>query len=392
MISVQEARDHLIALMPTMPVETVPIAKASGRVLAAPIEARHDQPPFAASAMDGYALAGPVEVGERLTVIGEAAAGHPFDGRLAQGEAVRIFTGAPVPEPADRVLIQEDARGEGNGIEVLDAPREGLHIRPAGGDFGRGDRMAPRRLGFADLALAAAMGHGDLPVRRRPRISILMTGDELRHPGETLPPGGIVASNGYGLLALLSNAGALPRLLPIAPDDPKLLIAALETGLDADLMVTIGGASVGAHDLVAGLGRDGMDLVFHKVRMRPGKPLLAGRWRGTPLIGLPGNPVSALVCGVIFLLPALRASLGLPAEPTMLDLRLATPVRENGPREHYMRGRLVSGAVEVFDRQDSSLLSVLADADVLVIRPPNDPARSIGDVVAAIALPSVNRF
>jgi molybdopterin molybdotransferase len=390
-ITVAEARARLLSLVRPVPVERVALGDAHGRVLAEPVASPHAQPPFPSSAMDGYAVAAEAPApGQTFRVTGEAAAGHSFAGRIEGDAAVRIFTGAPLPPGTVRVLLQEDVRREGDRITVAADPGHATHMRPAGGDFAAGHRMgAPRRLGFVDIALLAAMGRHELPLRRRPDVAILMTGDELVPPGEPLPPGHVHASNGYGLAALLEAEGARCRLLPIAGDRAEELAEGLRLGRGADLVVTIGGASVGDHDLVAGVaGGEGLELSFHKVRMRPGKPLLAGRLGRSALVGLPGNPVSALVCGVIFVVPMIRAMLRLPPGPEIGTARLAAPLAPNGPREHYMRGRLRrDGAAEAFDRQDSSLLTVLRDADVLLLRPPGDGARAAGDPVSYVPLP-----
>lgn len=389
MISVAEALARVLTLVDRLPPETVPLRAAAGRVMAAPLHARHDQPPFAASAMDGYALAGDAMVGESFTVIGEAAAGHPFDAAPGPRDAVRIFTGAPLPPGATRVILQENVTRAGDRITVRDAPGDATHIRPAAGDFAAGTaHHATGPLGSRDIALLAAMGHAEVPVTRRPVVAILMTGDELRHPGEALTPGQITACNGYGLAAMFGAAGADVRLLPIARDTRASLAQAFDLARGADLLVTIGGASVGDHDLIAPAAGDaGMDLAFHKVAMRPGKPLLAGRMRDSALIGLPGNPVSAMVCGVIFILPVLRRMLGLPVETPQVTLPLAAAIPANGPRQHYMRARLSDGALTVAERQDSSLLRLLATSTHLVVRAPNDPARAAGDTATAIVLP-----
>ena len=391
MISVETATERLLALVAPLPTEIVPLRLAAGRVLAEPVAARQSQPPFTASAMDGYAVA--VEApapGNAFRVVGESAAGHPYEGRLAITDAVRIFTGAPLPEGSRRVLIQEDVVRDGDTIRLGDDPDRSDYIRPAGGDFERGTTMpAPCRLGSRDIALLAAMGYGAVPVARRPNVAIIMTGDELRAPGETLAPGQITASNGYGLAAMLEAAGAEVRLLPIARDRAGSLRTAFDLTFEADLVVTIGGASVGDHDLVAmAAGEAGLDLAFHKVAMRPGKPLLAGRLNGAAMVGLPGNPVSAMVCGVVFLLPMLRRMLGLPAEIATARCALDAPLKANGARQHYMRGRRVADGCVAEARQDSSLLSVLARADLLILRPPHDPEHAVGDLVEVIDLPA----
>ena len=391
MIPVSEALDHLFALCREMPVDTVPLSKANGRVLIGTVAARRDQPPFAGSAMDGYAVQNAdAKPGAILTVVGESAAGQAFGGSVAPGQAVRIFTGAPVPEGADRVIIQEDVTREGNAITLGENLDTGTHIRAAGIDFATGEAVSgPKRLRPADIALLAAMNIAEVPVARKPVVAILSTGNELVMPGETPGPDQIIASNSFGLQAMLRDLGAEPRLLPIARDTRESLTTAFSLCEDADLVVTIGGASVGDHDLVGEVAADlGMERSFYKVAMRPGKPLMAGRLTsGAMMIGLPGNPVSAMVCGQVFLAPVLRAMLGLGQAPAPeLTAPLAEAIQANGPREHYMRGRLENGALTVFDRQDSSLLSVLAGANVLVIRPPNDPVRAAGDIMRAIAI------
>ncbi len=304
---------------------------------------------------------------------------------------MRIFTGAPLPEGTDRIAIQEDVSRSGDEIVLTESVIPGAHVRPAGGDFGPGFRIeAPRRLTAAEVALAAAMGHARLPVVRRPEIAVIATGDELVLPGEAPGPGPgqIVASNGFGIKALLESEGARVRLLPIARDTETALRLALDLAEGADMVVTIGGASVGEHDLVARVaGTAGLSLDFHKIALRPGKPLMAGRLGPAVMIGLPGNPVSAMVCAHLFLRPAVRAMLGLGrAGLARAQAPLAVALGPNGPREHYMRARLTGAGLEPFADQDSSLLSVLAAADVLAIRPPKDGPREAGDVLDYIPL------
>ncbi len=390
MISVAEALEKLFALAPAIEVETVPIRKAGGRVLAQAVEAKLTQPPFAASAMDGYAVFGSgAAPGDRFDVIGEAQAGRGYTGILAKGQAVRIFTGAPVPAGSGVVVIQEDVDRSGDQITIKTSLGGGDNIRPAGGDFLKGTTFAaPRHLKPSEIALLAAINIAEVPVYRRPDIAIISTGDELVQPGEEPGPDQIIASNAYGLAALIEEQGGVPRLLPIARDDPASLEMVFDLARGADLVVTIGGASVGEYDLVGQVAAErGMDRAFYKVAMRPGKPLMAGRLDGAMMIGLPGNPVSALVCGTVFLVPVMRAMLGLGAAPApRVRLPLAEPVEANGPREHYMRARITDGAIAPAKRQDSALLSVLASADALLIRPPHDAARAIGEMVEAILL------
>ena len=386
MLPVADALARILALVTPSSTEEVPLAEAAGRVLAADAVARRSQPPFPASAMDGYAVrAGDARASARLTVVGESKAGDGAPRAIGPGEALRIFTGAPVPEGADSILIQENAKRDGDTVEVVEAPTAWSYIRPAGLDFGEGFRLAaPRRLNPRELALLAAMNVATLTVSRRPVVALIPTGDELVAPGEAPGPGQIVSSNDIGLAATLRAAGAEPLRCAIARDTRESLLAALEEACEADFIVTLGGASVGDHDLVAGVfGDAGMELDFYKIAMRPGKPLMAGRIGGRVMLGLPGNPVSAMVCAEVFLRPAVDAALGLPAGPRETRTAfLSHDLPENGPREHYMRavvGPAADGMMrcEVAENQDSSLLATLARANALAVRPPHaDPARA----------------
>jgi len=390
MISVAEALDDLFALVEPGSIELVPLREASGRVLAQDVFATLTQPPFDASAMDGYALRDDdVVAGARFEVIGESAAGHGFDGMVESGQAVRIFTGAPIPKGADRVVIQEDVKRDGITIVIGENLDAGRHIRPAGQDFLKGDAItAPRVLSPSDIALLAAMNIATVPVRRKPVVAILPTGDELVQPGEAPGPDQIIASNSYGLAALLEANGAEARLLPIAKDRIDSLHLAFDLAKDADLILTIGGASVGDHDLVAKAASEmGLKRQFYKVAMRPGKPLMAGTLGTAAMIGLPGNPVSAMVCGYVFVLPVICKMLGLTPQSAPTEIvTLAHDIPANGPREHYMRAKVTSNGLEVFERQDSALLGVLSDANCLAIRPPNDPAQMAGTHLQIIKL------
>lgn len=389
MITVEEARALLLDLVGPLGAEEAPLAEAAGRVLACEVAATRDQPPFAAASMDGYAVkSAEVERHAMFKVIGEAAAGHRFDGSLGAGQAVRIFTGAPVPKGADFVVIQEDVSRTGDVITITDAPGDKPNIRPAGVDFRVGQPLsAPRVLRPEDVALLASMNLPRVPVRRRPVVALISTGDELVMPGETPGPDQIIASNTFGLKALFEANGARVRVLPIARDTRASLTTAFELARGADLVITIGGASVGDHDLVAQVAADlGMEQSFYKVRMRPGKPLMAGRIGEMPMIGLPGNPVSAMVCGYIFILPMLRRMLGLEPDITLRKAVLSTPLGPNGPREHYMRARVDDGQIATFGDQDSSLLSILAQANALLMRPPGDPARAAGERVQYVPI------
>lgn len=387
MIPVEEATARLLALATVLPAETVPLRQAAGRYLARPVAARRDQPPFDASAMDGYAVAGDPVAGDSFTLIGESGAGHAFAGRVGVGEAVRIFTGAPVPEGATRVVIQEDVARDGNSITLAAADAQ-TNIRRRGQDFPAGATLGPRRLRPADLALVAAMDHADLPVTRRPVVAIMATGDELVMPGEPARPDQITASNGFALAAMAEAEGAVVRLLPIARDSDAGLRTVFALAEGADVILTIGGASVGDHDLVGRVALDlGLDPAFWKVAMRPGKPLMAGRMGAAVLLGLPGNPVSALVTARLFLVPLLRALQGDAAPvPRPLTATLGADLAANGPRVHYMRARLAGGAITPFDRQDSALLSILTEADALLIRPAGDSPRRAGETVPYLPL------
>jgi len=384
MISVDEALDAVLNLVAPLKSEDVPLRAVNGRVLSRPVTAQRNQPPFAASSMDGYALRrAEVEPDAMFKVVGEAAAGHGYAGTLRAGQAVRIFTGAPVPDGADFVVIQEDVTRRGDLITLGHRIDKKDNIRPAGGDFRLGDKLtAPRRLRPADVALLAAMNVASVPVTRKPIIAILATGDELVQPGEDPGPDQIIASNSYGLAAMFEDAGAEVRMLPIARDTVASLKQAFALAHGADLIVTIGGASVGDHDLIAPVAAElGMEQAFYKVAMRPGKPLMAGKIAGAAMIGLPGNPVSAMVCGAIFVLPMLRRMLGLSnVHAPLHSAPLGREIGANGPRAHYMRANLRDGALYPDDQQDSSLLSVLAQADALMIRPPQDPARNAGEI------------
>ena len=373
--------------------ETVPIGACAGRTLAADIAALRTQPPFANSAMDGYAVraADVAQVPARLAVVGESAAGRGFRGTVGAGEAVRIFTGAPLPAGADAVVIQEDTEAADSAVLVHEPSGPGRHVRAAGLDFAEGDRLltAGTRLDPRRVALAAAGGHAALPVRRRPRVAILATGDELVRPGEPAGPDQIVASNGLALAAIAEAAGAEAIDLGIAGDSfPALEAAFAEARAQgADLLVTLGGASVGEHDLVqSALRAQGLDLGFWRVALRPGKPLMHGRLGPMLVLGLPGNPVSSIVCGHLFVVPAIRALAGDAdagadrSEPA----RLGADLKTNDGRQDYVRARLAFDAdrtpvATAAARQDSSMLSTLAACDALIIRPPHAAAARAGD-------------
>ncbi len=396
MIGIEEARARILAgLRPTGP-ETVALPQAWGRVTAAPVVARLTQPPRALSAMDGYALrAADAVAGAALRIVGAAPAGHPWPGRLGRGEALRLFTGSVIPDGADCVLLQEDAVRDGDRLTIAEAGVAGRHVRLAGQDFFAGDLLLPagRRVSACDVGLAAAGNHAWLAVHRRPQIGILATGDEIALPGDPIPAGGIVSSNTHMLAAMARAAGGEPCLLPIAPDDRPALAAALDTAADFDLLLTSGGASVGEHDLVREtLAERGMTLDFWKVAMRPGKPLLHGKLCGTPVIGLPGNPVSTMVTALLFAMPAIQRLCGLAGDPPPAQQAiLAAGVAANDGRADHLRAALQTDAdgtlrVTPFPTQDSAQLRLLARADALVLRPPNAPALAAGHPVAVIRL------
>ena len=396
-LSVDEALALLLADAKPLGTERVSITAAHGRVLAEPLSARLTQPPFDASAMDGYAIrtADAATMPARLKLIGESAAGHPFAGRIGAGEAVRIFTGAPVPEGADGVVIQEDTARDGETVVIQGDKVDFGNIRPRGGDFSAGIKLLDvgRRLGPRELSLAASMGHGDVSVWRRPKVAILSTGDELVAPGETPGVGQIVSSNHLGIGALMHSVGAEVIQLGIARDTRASLIEHVERAKSADVLVTIGGASVGDHDLVAPvLSQQGMELAFWKIAMRPGKPLMSGRLGPLRVVGLPGNPVSSLICARVFLVPLVEHLAGAPRPADVTrPAKAAVAIEANGPRQHYMRATLASGTdgtliVTPVRSQDSSLLSPLAIADCLVVRPPRAAAVSAGDIVPVLSL------
>ena len=383
MITVEQALALVFALVTPLPTETVPLARANGRMMPGPATANRDQPPFPASAMDGYAVNGVAVPGATFTVIGQAGAGHAFSAAIAPGQALRIFTGAPVPDGATSVVIQENVDANGAQITLRQNLEAGSNIRPAGQDFRAGDSLPPRLLRPNDIALLAAMNIANVAVTRRPVVAIIATGDELVMPGEAPLPDQIIASNSFALKAMVEDAGGIGRMLPIARDTEGALRTVLGMALDADLIITIGGASVGDHDLVGKVaGEMGLQRAFYKIAMRPGKPLMAGRLQGVPMLGLPGNPVSAIVCGYLFLLPMLRAMLGMGANPPQSQTAtLATDIAANGPRTHYMRARLSDGLITPFARQDSALLTILTQANALLIRPLGDGPRQAGDRV-----------
>ncbi|MBX4996665.1 molybdopterin molybdotransferase MoeA [Rhizobium lentis] len=391
LLPVAEALDRLLShAKPVAASETLPLAEAEGRVLAADLTARLTQPPFNASAMDGYALRrdDAPEPGAELKVIGTSSAGRGFEGSVGKGEAVRIFTGAPVPLGADSVLLQEDAEKIDGGIRTNFPVRQGQHIRPRGQDFAEGEVVlsAGTVLDFSRLTVAAGMNRPDVEVLRRPLIAILATGDELLPPGSTPGPSQIIASNTFGIAALARKAGADVIDLGIVPDDKTKITAAIDKARNAkvDVIVTLGGASVGDHDLVqATLVEAGMQLDFWRIAMRPGKPLMVGSFGETHVLGLPGNPVSSLVCSLLFLEPLIRKIASLPPARREATAEAAVTLRANDHRQDYIRAKLLKSAtgewlVEPFDKQDSSMMKTFAHSDCLIIRPPHAPELPAG--------------
>ena len=396
LISVEDARARILAGLRPLPAEVVALSAAWNRVTAEPVHARLTQPPADVSAMDGYALrADDGGLDATLRVIGAAPAGHPFAGRVGPGETVRLFTGSVVPDGADAILLQEDAVRDGEQVTVKEAVTSGRHIRRAGQDFAAGDEVIPagRKITARDVGLAAAANHPWLTVHRKPRVAILATGDEIAMPGDPIPPGGIVSSNSHALAALVRAMGGEPTILPVAKDTTEAIAAAADQIPGFDLLVTTGGASVGDHDLViSGLQTRGLVVDFWQIAMRPGKPLLFGNLGAVPVLGLPGNPVSAMVCAALFLLPALARLSGLPAAPPPTTTAiLGAPVKENDRRADHLRAEISFDAqgrlgATPFGSQDSALLRRLALADALVLRPPFAPALPAGTEVSVIRL------
>ena len=397
MISVEEALGRVVGAFRPLEAERVPLREALGRVLAEDVAARVTQPPSAISAMDGYA----VRMDDMMTVpvtlrcVGEAPAGGAYGRALGLGEAVRIFTGGPVPEGADAIVIQENTKAEGDRITVLEPAEPGRFIRPAGLDFRagqvcltRGRKLSPR-----DIGLAAAMNVAEVAVTRRPKIAVLATGDELVPAGTEPGPNQIVSSNGPALVAVIAARGGTAIDLGIAGDTVAAFQEAASRALEADLLVTTGGVSVGDRDVAKqALGEIGFVTDFWQVAMRPGKPLLFG-WLGRlPVLGLPGNPVSSLVCAVVYLAPAIAAMLGQSPEPAYPEFALlACDLPGNDHRQDYLRAGLSFDAAgnavaSPFSRQDSAMLSFLAGADCLVVRPPFAPAAAAGSRVPIIPL------
>jgi molybdopterin molybdotransferase len=394
LLSVAEALARVTSGLEPLDAERVALDSANGRVLAEDLAARVTQPPFDASAMDGYAVRSKdvAVLPATLNLIGISAAGTGFDGKVGQGETVRIFTGAPVPQGADTIVIQEEAE-QTHGLVTVKKVDLHAHIRPRGQDFKEGETLLTGgiRLGPCELMLAAAMNHAEVPVRRKPKVAILATGDEVVPVGSELGKDQIVSSVPIGLATLIEKAGGQAMPLGIAKDDPKSLVTLARSGSAADILVTIGGASVGERDLVASaLKSEGLEIDFWKIAMRPGKPLLYGRLGHQRVLSVPGNPVSALITAHVFLVPMLRAMLGLTTKSMPLPQAvLGEALEANGAREHYMRARSEwredgTRVVRPLPSQDSSLVAELARADCLIVRVPHAPPLVAGDPVRII--------
>lgn len=397
MISVAEARARVLENLTTMPPEVVALDNAHGRVLAADVVARVTQPPFDVSAMDGYAVRAQdvSEVPVTLSLVGASAAGGRHEGDVGPGQAVRIFTGAPVPPGADAIIIQEDTAASDGTVTVRESAKAGTYIRRAGLDFSEGDVgvRAGDRLTARQVGLAAAMNVPWISVASRPRVGLIATGDEIVRPGENIGSNQIVSSNALALAGLIRATGGIAVDLGIARDNVDSLRSIAAGARAVDMVVTLGGASVGEHDLIRQvLGDEGLELDFWQIAMRPGKPLMFGSIAGKPMMGMPGNPVSSLVCGLLFLRPAILAMLGVSriALPE-IDVRLGQTLKANDQREDYLRCTLASDEnghtiASPFTVQDSSMLTRLALADCLVIRPPHAPEAPAGSNARAIPL------
>ncbi len=391
LLPVSEALSTLLTrARPVADSERIPLRAAAGRVLAEDLAATLTQPPFDASAMDGYALRAEdaSAIGSEMTVIGQSAAGHAFAGSVGKGEAVRIFTGAPVPDGADTVLLQEDAEKlEGNRIRTTFTVTAGRHIRPRGQDFTEGETVlrGGALLDHARVTVAAAMNHPSVAVYRRPRVGLIATGDELVSPGTPRGPDQIIASNTFGVAALIEAAGGEVLDLGIVRDDRALIESAIADAVAAgvDVLVTLGGASVGDHDLVqASLKAQGMELDFWRIAMRPGKPLMIGSLGGIQVLGLPGNPVASLVCGMLFLEPLIATIARRPIPNRSATAIAAAPLASNDQRQDYLRARLHRDGGQLlataYAKQDSSMMKIFAHSDALIVRPPHAPELPAG--------------
>jgi len=392
LISVEDALKKIFRILPKNGNEKISLLNACGRVLAKDVLAKNDQPPFSTSAMDGYVISDPApRVGSSYNLVGEVSAGSTFSGVLGNGEAIRIFTGAPIPVGGKRVIIQENMVIKYNTVTINELNGNETFIRKIGSDFKSGQIFeTPKVLTPFHLSLIASMNSSEVTVYKKPTVAIISTGDELVIPGEKRSASQIISSNSFGIYSRLVLAGANPRLLPIAKDTESSLKSILELAMGSDIIVTVGGASVGDYDLVKKvLKTAGMKPEFEKVAMRPGKPLFAGKLNKSAVVGLPGNPVSSLICTEIFLVPAINHFLNMSSNSReVIHVKSAKTIQKNGPREHYMRASYdtLTKLVSVEDRQDSSLLSVLVNSNSLVVRKPNSPQIKKGQLVPTILL------
>ncbi len=406
LLTVDDALSAILALLPKTDIKTLPIEDSLGYRLADDLRASLTLPPQPVSAMDGYAVrqSDVVDLPAKLTRIAESAAGHPWHGQIKPGEAVRVFTGAAIPDGADTIVIQEDVDpvAEENGVTIIvrDAEKAGRYIRPAGLDVTAGSVIleAGTLLSARAIGLAVAAGSTTVKVHDRPRVAVLSTGDELVAPGEIPSAGQIISSNASFLCAFVESCGAIPVNLGIARDRPGAMLDAVRSSSRPDLVVTTGGASVGNHDYIvsdlnsaAAQGQSALN--FWKIAMRPGKPLISGYVDNIPLIGLPGNPVSTAICALIFLGPAIAKMCGGRTTQTQFLVPLASDMDQNDQRQDYIRARLEETPdgqiVRPAPRQDSSMMSVLAKSNALIVRPPFDPPRMAGDRVTVLPIPTL---
>jgi len=396
LLPIDEARNRILNTARPLSVETIPLESALGRVTAQTIAAKRDQPPFNASAMDGYAVrhADMVRLPARLSVIGTSAAGHAFKGKLNSGQAVRIFTGAPVPQGADTVVIQENATADGDHVTIDEPTALGRNIRMRGLDFAKGDVLVPAgtKLNARDIGLAASGNTHMIRVRRKPLVAILTTGDELVLPGTKARADQITSSNNHALIAFAQSCGADVLNLGIVPDKLPLIIKAIKHAARADVLITTGGASVGDHDFMQeALNKSGVKIAFWKIAMRPGKPFMFGTRGKLRVLGLPGNPVAALVCARLFLKPVLAMMSGLPMEDAPHLAQLGNDLAANDQRQDYLRATLITQPdgtriATTAKKQDSSMQRVMREAGCLIIRPPHAPTAKAGELHPVLLL------
>ena len=396
--SVENALELILKDASVIGLEHVHLSAANGRCLAENIKALRTHPPFDTSSMDGFAAKSSDlnSIPTNLTVIGEVAAGHYFEGKVSNGEAVRIFTGAPIPNGTDCVIIQENTKLESNQIIVTERVKKGTFVRVAGLDFAKGDTLLNKGmvLDFRSISLAASMNHPTLPVYKKPIVGILSTGDELIEPGNSTKKGQIISTNKYGVASFVNQHGANSIDFGIAKDNSKNIAEKIDNALDSDIniLVTIGGASVGKHDLIKPvLSAKGWNLKFWRIAMRPGKPLLFGKFKEKYILGLPGNPVSSLICSIIFLRPLLQTMLGQNSKQKFEWLQTKEHLPSNDQRQDYLRAKIIEEPngeryVKAFNKQDSSMLATLTESNCLIVRPPFAPAEKPGSLVQILPI------